>query len=304
MYIQTLTVAAAIGLSGLAWIAHDPLSAHDPILNASSIMVADRSATGNGSSYTDPGAKIIAPEQPASREILARGRKMFLVSCAPCHGADGSGSGPIAVNLLSKPRDLTRGIYMNRSTASGQLPTDYDLYRTITTGLHNTAMPAFRQMAPGDRWAVVQYIKTFSARFNDTTEYPLDVLNVGTEVLPSPQSLATGRNLYLQSQCATCHGLRGQGDGPAAGTLTDDFGNRIWPTDLTNASAFKFGRSNLDIFRIFSTGLNGTPMPSFEQTLSETDRWHLANYVWSLQNTDQYVDGVAADSLAESGDHR
>jgi len=286
MYIQTLTVAAAIGLSGLAISAHNTLTKGSP---SSNFDVA---------SYTDPGAKILSPEQPASQLILDRGRKMFLVSCAPCHGADGSGNGPIAANLRSKPRDLTRGIYMNRSTASGQLPTDYDLYRTITTGLHNTAMPSFRQMAPGDRWAIVQYIKTFSPRFTDSTEYPIDVINVGTEVLPSPQSLARGRALYLQMQCTSCHGIRGQGDGPAAGTLTDDFRNQIWPTDLTNPSDFKFGRSVLDIFRIFSTGLNGTPMPSFAETLSDTDRWHLANYVWSLQNTDQFQDGTAADSLA------
>src|ERR1035437_2682698 len=232
MYIQTLTVAAAIGLSGLALIAND-------------------ASVSNGDPSAPPvGASILAPGPAPSQEVLAQGMTMFHVSCASCHGADGTGNGPIAAYLISKPRNLTRGIYMNRSTASGELPTDYDLYRTITTGLHNTAMPAFRQMAPGDRWAIVQYIKTFSARFNDTTEYPLDVLNVGTEILPSPQSLATGRTLYLQMQCATCHGLRGQGDGPAAATLTDDFANRIWPTDLTNASAFKFGRRNLDIFRI------------------------------------------------------
>jgi cytochrome c oxidase cbb3-type subunit I/II len=100
-------------------------------------------------------------------------------------------------------------------------------------------------------------------------------------------------------QCSSCHGIRGQGDGPSSSTLMDDFKNKILPTDLTNASDFKFGRSLLDIFRIFSTGLNGTPMPSYSQTLNETDRWDLANYVWSLQNADQYMDGVAADSLAD-----
>ncbi|MDP4198636.1 MAG: c-type cytochrome [Bacteroidota bacterium] len=275
MYIQTLTVAAAIGLSSLA--------------------VSVRTVTP---SEPAPGSRVSAPEPPASHEVLARGKKMFLISCSPCHGADGTGNGPIASNLRYKPRDFTRGIYLNRSTASGELPTDYDLFRTITTGLHNTAMPSFRQMAPGDRWDIVQYIKTFSPRFNDSSEYPLDVINVGSEILPSPQSLARGRELYLQMQCTSCHGIRGQGDGPASSTLSDDFRNQIWPTDLTNASEFKFGRSVLDIFRIFSTGLNGTPMPSYAQTLSDTDRWHLANYVWSLQNTDQYVDGVGADSLA------
>ena len=279
MYLQSLTVAAAVGLVGMA------LSF----------------GTGNPSDGTDGMMQATAP---VSREILARGQRMFNISCSPCHGADGTGNGPIATNLRSKPRDLTRGIYMNRSTASGQLPTDYDLYRTITTGLHNTAMPSFRQMAAGDRWAVVQFIKTFSSRFTDSTEYPLDVLNVGAEVLPSPMSLAKGRTLYLQMQCANCHGIRGQGDGPAAGTHVDDFGNPIMPTDLTNLSNYKFGRSNLDIFRIFSTGLNGTPMPSYAQTLNDTDRWHLANYVWSLQNTDQYVDGVGADSMLSARSSR
>ncbi len=273
MYIQTFTVAVAIGIAGLAATFGDsiPQSGSEPMTLATA---------------------------PASHATLARGKLMFNISCSPCHGADGTGNGPIHANLRSMPRDLTRGIYLNRSTASGQLPTDYDLYRTITTGVHNTAMPSFRAMATGDRWAVVQYIKTFSPRFTDSTEYPLDVLNVGAEVLPSPLSLSKGRTLYLQMQCASCHGIRGQGDGPAAGTHIDDFGNRIMPTDLTNASNFKFGRSPLDIFRIFSTGLNGTPMPSYAQTLNETDRWHLANYVWSLQNTDQYMDGVGADSIA------
>ena len=273
MYIQTFTIAAAIGIAGLTVTL----------------------GTGGPEVGLDP---MTLATVPASHKTLIRGQLMFNVSCSPCHGADGTGNGPIATNLRSKPRDLTRGIYMNRSTASGELPTDYDLYRTITTGLHNTAMPSFKQMAPGDRWAIVQYIKTFSPRFVDSTEYPLDVLSVGEEVLPSPQSLAKGRTLYLQMQCANCHGIRGQGDGPSAGTHVDDFGNRVWPTDLTNASDFKFGRSVLDIFRIFSTGLNGTPMPSYAQTLSDTNRWHLANYVWSLQNTDQYMDGVGADSIS------
>ncbi len=272
MYLQSLTVVAALGLVGFT--------------------IA--SSNGAATLGTDPVAMTSAP---TSNATLERGKLMFNISCSPCHGADGSGNGPIEVNLRNSPRDLRRGIYLNRSTASGQLPTDYDLYRTITSGIHNTAMPPFKAMAPGDRWSIVQYIKMFSSRFADSTEYPLDVLNVGAEVLPSPQSLAKGRTLYLQMQCANCHGIRGQGDGPAAGTHVDDFGNQIMPTDLTNLSNFKFGRSALDIFRIFSTGLNGTPMPSYAQTLSETDRWHLANYVWSLQNTDQYMDGAGADSI-------
>ena len=64
MYIQTLTVAAAIGLSGLAL-----------------------SVNNGDPGEPKPGANITAPAPPASPQVLARGREMFLVSCAPCHGA-------------------------------------------------------------------------------------------------------------------------------------------------------------------------------------------------------------------------
>ncbi len=278
MFLQTLTVAAAIGLSGLAL----------------SVQTQD-----NGTQSNSTPTQILAPEGPAPADVLARGKEMYGISCAPCHGLNGKGDGPIAANLQIKPRDFTRGIYMNRSTASGELPTDYDIYHTITRGLHDTPMPSFAQMRPEDRWAIVQYVKTFSPRFEDSTEYPLDILDVGNQILPSPQSLARGRQLYLEMQCANCHGINGEGNGPAANTLSDDFGNPIHPTDLTNYSDFKFARNVLDVFRIFSTGLNGTPMPSFQQSLSDTDRWNLANYVWSLQDVNQYMDNQIDSNFAK-----
>ena len=37
-----------------------------------------------------------------------------------------------------------------------------------------------------------------------------------------------------------------------------------------------------DIFRTMSTGLSGTPMPSYRDSLSESDRWALAYYILSL----------------------
>ena len=269
MYLQTLTVAAAIGLSGLAL----------------SLQTKD-----NGTPVDAMPTQILAPEGAASSRVLARGSEMYNISCSPCHGLDGKGDGPIAANLQIKPRDFTRGIYMNRSTASGELPTDYDIFRTITRGLHDTPMPSFEQMRPEDRWAIVQYVKTFSPRFMDSTEYPLDVVSIAPPIVPSPQSLARGREIYEQMQCINCHGPNGEGNGPSANSLSDDFGNAIHPTDLTNSSDYKFARNVIDVYRIFSTGLNGTPMPSYAQSVGDTDRWNLANYVWSLQNTDQYMD--------------
>src|ERR1035437_10406278 len=102
MTIQTLTVAAAIGLSGLAF------------------SIQNRTS-GNGNDAPQPGSQIFAPTEPAPPQVLARGKEMYHVSCTPCHGADGKGDGSIAANLRGMPRDFTRGIFMNRSTASGEL---------------------------------------------------------------------------------------------------------------------------------------------------------------------------------------
>ncbi|MCY1286902.1 hypothetical protein D9M70_358820 [compost metagenome] len=49
-----------------------------------------------------------------------------------------------------------------------------------------------------------------------------------------------------------------------------------------------------DIFRTVSTGLSGTPMPSFSDTVSEDDRWALAYFVLSLS---AYTDPLTGQPL-------
>jgi mono/diheme cytochrome c family protein len=236
---------------------------------------------------------------PATQAVLVRGKLMFNFSCAPCHGKEGKGDGPLAANLNNTPDDLTTGFFHNRSTAFGQLPTDYDIYRTITSGIHNTAMPLFQQMLPEDRGAVVQYIKTLSPFFSDSTQYPLTIVRIGEPIQSNLHSLKEGRRIYLETGCANCHGMRGRGDGPnktqpmaglLAGMHIDEADTNIKPTDLTNPSEYAFARSVADVCRILATGLNVAAMPSFAKRLSEEERWNLANYVWALQNADQYQD--------------
>ena len=62
----------------------------------------------------------------------------------------------------------------------------------------------------------------------------------------------------------------------------DDWGYPIRPADMTKRWTFRASATREDIYRTFTTGLNGTPMPSYQQTISEEDRWALVDYVWSL----------------------
>ena len=86
-------------------------------------------------------------------------------------------------------------------------------------------------------------------------------------------------------QCATCHGDTGKGNGPSAPTLMDDFGHRIEPRDFTRGP-LKVGDTPEDLYRTFMTGLNGTPMPSFADSIQPDEAWALVSYVRSLR-TDQ-----------------
>ena len=222
---------------------------------------------------------------------VQRGAAVYHNACAPCHGDNGNGEGPVSVSLTTKPRDFQKGVFKFRSTASGQLPTDSDLLWIVNSGIHHTAMPAFDQMSVADQYAVVEYIKTLSPAFSDSSSYPLDTLKVERAVAYTFDSVLRGRDVYMQMKCWNCHGVTGEGNGPAARTVTDDQGKHLEPTNLTQAWDMKVGRTPERIYMIFSTGLNGTPMPSFAQTLTNDQRWDLANYVFALSHAERYYEG-------------
>ncbi len=60
--------------------------------------------------------------------------------------------------------------------------------------------------------------------------------------------------------------MTGRGDGPSASALLDDWEVPIRPFDFTTGN-FKFGDSPADVYRTFNTGLNGTPMPSYYDSI-------------------------------------
>ncbi len=67
------------------------------------------------------------------------------------------GKGPQAHKLKTKPRDFISGIYKFRSTPSGSLPQDDDIFRTISRGVRGTSMLAQLQLSESERRAVTQY---------------------------------------------------------------------------------------------------------------------------------------------------
>jgi mono/diheme cytochrome c family protein len=76
-------------------------------------------------------------------EHLQVGRDLFKKHCLHCHGLHGRGDGPTAEFLNPLPRNFWRGKFKFKSTELPAKPTRDDLIRTITYGVHGTAMPSF-----------------------------------------------------------------------------------------------------------------------------------------------------------------
>lgn len=212
-------------------------------------------------------------------EVSEKGKEVYEESCAHCHGTEGRGDGSAAENLLPQPRDFTRGLYKIRSTESGELPTDQDLFDIITNGMPGSSMPEWEtSLSTNDRWEVVAYIKTFYEGFKEN-ETPPRQISLEGKIPYSEDSVEIGKILYTQFACFECHGNLGRGDGTSAPTLEDEWGFKSWPANLAQSWNFRGGNDIDDIYKRFIGGIAGSAMPMFEDpafglTIKESKRYN------------------------------
>ncbi len=231
--------------------------------------------------------------------VLEKGKAIYASKCVQCHGDQGDGKGIAADNFDPRPRDFTSGAFKIRTTESGELPTHADLQNIIRRGLPYTGMPAWPRFTDGELDALAKYVETFNADFADTAANKAKPI-----LLPKPPkfsvvSAAKGRKVFEENKCLDCHGQLGRGDGESGPTLKDDFGHPIRPADLTKPWTFRGGSRREDIYRTFTTGLNGTPMPSFSSSIAEADRWNLVDYLISLSPASEppYAAAILAEPV-------
>ncbi len=241
--------------------------------------------------------------------LRQEGAAIYARYCIGCHGEHGDGKGVAAAMLITKPRDFTSGVFKFRSTPSGTLPTDEDLYKIISRGVYRTSMPDWALLTERERLAVLEYVKGF---------YPdWDKRGAGTPIyipqppatLGTPEAVRRGRELYQMLECSTCHGDGGRGDGPSAKQLPPDvWGNPQHPFDFTKGR-LKSGPNVQDVYRTFMTGVGGTAMPSYGDIFAEPDgdniregdAWNLVSYIVSLRATATPASATASAADAPTG---
>lgn len=234
---------------------------------------------------------------------LAQGKKVYLTYCAGCHGVEGNGKGDAAAFLNPKPRDFKEADYRFRSTPSGDLPTDEDLYRTLTEGLKGSSMPSWRLLSEADRKAVIAYIKTFAPEKWKEGHGPV------TPVAEDPYgpgqieaAVKKGQTAYHgMAMCYSCHAAyipaaqinearKAYNMGPMKAfrkdlgeskSMTTSDGSVIVPPDFT-WNRLKRGTDLHTLYHVVGNGISGTPMPTWKGVLPEEDLWGIVYYVQSL----------------------
>ena len=227
---------------------------------------------------------------PASSELIALGRKTYEKECLACHGKEGDGEGEAAYLLYPRPRDLTSGQFRLVSTWDG-VPTDEDLFRTISRGMPGSAMPSWAHLPERTRWGLVHYVKTFSKRplaVHASREPDADgndaagVVTVPPEPPFTKEAEARARVTFAES-CAPCHGPAGRGDGQQQQTDSRGFATR--PRDLT-LGVFKGSPDPASVYCRIVAGLPGSPMPQ-SAYLHGDKAWELVHFVRSLSSDEQ-----------------
>lgn len=251
-------------------------------------------------------AQPASPTTASPTDSQVVGRAVYEQHCATCHGSSGDGNGSAAVWLYPKPRNFSAGLFKIKSTPGPSLPTDEDLFQSVTRGLAGSSMPGFSYLTEAERRDVVQYVKFLTARTdssgkrvnrfdeaaaNGSLAKPVEV---PAEPAATVQELTLGHEVYKKMQCALCHGETGAGDGLQVPTLKDEVGLPVRPRDF-NTGLFRGGHTGRDLYLRINNGLPGTPMiPYGAEQMKPEERWAVVHYVQSLRRTDVAVNDLLA----------
>jgi cytochrome c oxidase cbb3-type subunit 2 len=220
-----------------------------------------------------------------------RAAAIFRAECSGCHGERGRGDGPAAAGLSIKPRNFLREKFKVRSTATGEPPVKEDIFATITRGMPGSAMPSFAFLSEEERRLLADHVWGLAGL---DAKKPGKVLPVTAETANDAESRTRGKALYDKLECGKCHGSEGRADGQSAKELKDDLGRPISPRDLTR-EPYRGGDAAAAVAMRFRTGMDGTPMPGYVDTMKPDEVWDLAHYVLSLRAPKE---APPADALA------
>lgn len=219
---------------------------------------------------------------------LQRGKTLYAHNCAVCHGERGQGS-PHAPAGTLPPRDLT-------SPQSRAELSRGRMIAAVASGRPGSAMPAFADRLPAqDIEAVVDYVRTalmipaldgisgvraHGAQSSDiaVAPAPRQAPQAHADMsLPMPNGLRGNAHKgggFYNANCATCHGVKGDGKGPRAYFINPKPRNFV-------AAGSRAMLNRPVIYAATSMGKLGTEMSAWSKVLTEQEIADVAEYVFT-----------------------
>ncbi len=181
------------------------------------------------------------------------GYRIFRTNCFVCHGLDGTGNGPLASKLETKPADLTNNDRLKKKS-------DRELFKIIEgTAPHGKVSNDMPQWGLAIPQVQIRSLLAY-VRYLHSSEHP---------VSGDPQM---GMQVY-DNNCTICHGA----DGKGKGTITKIYD--MEPADHTDARSMN-RISNEKIRSIISEGTKGAKlMPGWKDILSDKEIEDVISYI-------------------------
>jgi len=212
---------------------------------------------------------------------LQKGHAIYQQKCVNCHGPKGTGVANPQIGMMTPPKDLST------PQARAELDRSRMLF-SVTHGLSGTAMISYRdQLKKDEIEAVVDYVRAAimipeSSISGTSAHAGRDgqagaATSAGADMTqPLPGGLkgdaAWGKTFYM-ANCATCHGAKGDGQGPRA-----YFINPRPASFVADKYLNKLNRPT--IYTIIAAGKLGTEMPAWRHVLTEQEMANVAEFVF------------------------
>ncbi len=104
-----------------------------------------------------PGVDLKFPLDASEPLVIARGKAVYLIYCAQCHGYNYDGNGTVGQSFHPLPTDLRSSEVQTKAAG--------ELFKTVSYGEPGKRQPALQTTVTiNDRWHVIAFIKSLGNR--------------------------------------------------------------------------------------------------------------------------------------------
>ena len=111
---------------------------------------------GDATYRLTPADKLLSPLDRQAEATIKRGRELYYVFCAQCHGLNFDGKGTVGQSFEPLPADLR--------SPQVQSKKEGDLFKSISFGIPGGRQPALdTTITPDDRWYIIAFVQSLGS---------------------------------------------------------------------------------------------------------------------------------------------